>query len=142
MSISSFVHLTSITLGRKEIKGSARTANIDSEPDDLLHDDPIDIMKIPSQIMWFAKRSNQNPTTDSSDLDVLKDYFDTKFNGLVAKTTNNEFKMNLDDELKKITNLSEPLQQKIKKEANASFRNKGNKLQYEFKLEQLEKMEE
>lgn len=49
--------------------------------------------------------------------------------------------MNLDDELKKITNLSEPLQQEIKKEANASFRNKGNKLQYEFKLEQLAKME-
>ena len=142
MSISSFVHLTSITLGRKGIKRSARNANIDSEPDDLLHDDPIDIMRIPNQIMWFVKRSNQNPTTDSSDLDVLKDYFDTKFNGLVAKTTNNEFKMNLDDELKKITNLSEPLQQKIKKEANASFRNKGNKLQYEFKLEQLEKMEE
>ena len=128
-------------LGRKGIKRSARTANIESEPDGLLHDDPIDIMRIPSQIIWFVGRSHQNPTTDSSDLDALKDYFDTKFNGLEAKITNNEFKMNLDDELKKITNLSEPLQQKIKKEANVSFRNKGNKLQYEFKLEQLAKME-
>ena len=142
MSISSFVHLTSVIVGGKRIKRSARTTNIDSEPDDLLHDDRIDIMRIPSQIIWFVGRSHQNPTTDSSDLDALKDYFDTKFNGLEAKITNNEFKMNLDDELKKITNLSEPLQQKIKKEANVSFRNKGNKLQYEFKLEQLAKMEE
>ena len=101
MSISSFVHLTSIMLGRKGVKRSARTANIDSEPDGLLHDDPIDIMRISSQIIWFVERSYQNPTTDSSDLDVLKDYFDAKFNGLEAKITNNEFKINLDDELKK-----------------------------------------
>ena len=38
--------------------------------------------------------------------------------------------------------MSEPLRQKIKTEANVSFQNKGNKLQYEFKLEQLAKMEE
>ena len=33
--------------GRKGVKRSVRTANIDAEPEDLLHDDPIDIVRIP-----------------------------------------------------------------------------------------------
>ena len=35
--------------GRKRVKRSVRTANIDIEPEDLLHDDPVGIVKIPSQ---------------------------------------------------------------------------------------------
>ena len=38
--------------------------------------------------------------------------------------------------------LEQSLKQKLKKEANLSFRNKGNELQYEFILEQLAKLEE
>ena len=37
--------------------------------------------------------------------------------------------------------LEQTLKQKLKKEVNISFRNKGNKLQYEFNLEQLPKLE-
>ena len=75
--------------GRKGVKRSLRTANIDTEPEDLLHDDPIDIVRISSQNMRFVERSNENPTTESSDLVSLKDYFDTKFNMLEARITNN-----------------------------------------------------
>ena len=74
--------------GRKGVKRSVRTANIDIEPEDLLHDDPIDIVRIPSQNIRFVERSNENPTTESSDLVALKDYFDTKFITLEAKITN------------------------------------------------------
>ena len=74
--------------GRKGVKRSVRTANINIEPEDLLHDDPIDIVRIPSQNIRFAERSNENPTTESSDLAALKDYFDTKFIALEAKITN------------------------------------------------------
>ena len=45
--------------GRKGIKRSARTANIESEPDGLLHDDPIDIMRIPSQIIWLSEEATR-----------------------------------------------------------------------------------
>ena len=38
--------------------------------------------------------------------------------------------------------LEQILNQKLKKEVNLSFRNKGNKLQYKFSLEQLSKMEQ
>ena len=75
--------------GRKGVKRSLRTANIDTEPEDLLHDDSIDIVRISSQNMRFVERSNENPTTESSDLVSLKDYFDTKFNMLEARITNN-----------------------------------------------------
>ena len=74
--------------GRKGVKRSVRTANIDIEPEDLLHDDPIDIVRIPSQNIRFVERSNENPTTESSDLVAFKDYFDTKFITLEAKITN------------------------------------------------------
>ena len=37
--------------------------------------------------------------------------------------------------------LEQTLKQKLKKEVNISFRNIGNKLQYEFNLEQLPKLE-
>ena len=74
--------------GRKGVKRSVRTANINIEPEDLLHDDPIDIVRIPSQNIRFVERSNENPTTESSDLAALKDYFDTKFIALEAKITN------------------------------------------------------
>ena len=74
--------------GRKGVKRSVRTANIDIEPEDLLHDDLIDIVKIPSQNLWFVERRNEYSTTESSDLAALKDYFDTKFNALEAKITN------------------------------------------------------
>ena len=71
------------------MKHSARAANIESEPQCQLHDDSIDIVWIPSQNMQFFERSNENPTTESSDLVALKHYFDTKFNALEAKITNN-----------------------------------------------------
>ena len=74
--------------GRKGVKCSVRTANIDIEPEDLLHDDPIDIVKIPSQNIRFAERRNENSTPESSDLVALKDYFDKKLNALEAKITN------------------------------------------------------
>ena len=74
--------------GRKGVKRSLRTANIDTEPEDLSHDDPIDIVRISSQNMRFVERSNENPTTESSDLVALKDYFNTKFNMLEARITN------------------------------------------------------
>ena len=74
--------------GRKGVKRSVKTANIDIEPEDLLDADPIDIVRIPSQNIRFAERSNENPTTESNDLVDLKDYFDTKFNALEAKITN------------------------------------------------------
>ena len=38
--------------------------------------------------------------------------------------------------------LEQTLKQKLKKEVSLSFRNKGNKQQYEFNLEQLAKLEE
>ena len=88
MSISLFEHLTPIMPGRKGVKRSVRTANIDIEPEDLLHDDPIDIVKIPSQNIRFAERRNENSTPESSDLVALKDYFDKKLNALEAKITN------------------------------------------------------
>ena len=74
--------------GRKGVKLSVRTANIDTKPEDLLHDDPIEIVRIPSQNIRFVERSNENPTTESSDLVALKDYFNTKFNMLEARITN------------------------------------------------------
>ena len=74
--------------GRKGVKRSVRAANIDIEPEDLVHDDPIDIVKIPSQNLWFVERRNEYSTTESSDLVALKDYFDAKFNALEAKITN------------------------------------------------------
>ena len=74
--------------GRKGVKRFVRTANIDIAPEDLLHDDQIDILRIRSQNIGFEERSNENPNTESSDLVALKDYFDTKFNALEAKITN------------------------------------------------------
>ena len=71
---------------RKGSQRSARATNIDSKLERLLHDDPIDIVRIPN--IRFVERSNENFTTESGDLVVLKDYFDTKFNTLEAKTTN------------------------------------------------------
>ena len=74
--------------GRKRVKRSVRTANIDIEPEDLLHDDPVGIVKTPSQDIRFVERTNENSTTESGDLVALKDYFVTKFNALEAKITN------------------------------------------------------
>ena len=73
---------------RKGVKRSVRTANIDIEPEDLLDDDPIDIVRIPSQNIRFVDSSKENPTTESNALVALKDYFDTKFNAREAKITN------------------------------------------------------
>ena len=141
---------------RKGVKRSVRTANIDTEPEDLLHDDPIDIVWTSSQNIRFVERSNENPTTESSDLVALKDYFDTKFNALEAKITNDAqaVSTDLDEKFNSYINtmaednelknhkLEQTLKQKLKKEVSLSFRNKGNKQQYEFNLEQLAKLEE
>ena len=142
--------------GRKGVKRSVKTANIDIEPEDLLDDDPIDIVRIPSQNIRFVESSKENPTSESNDLVALKDYFDTKFNALEAKITNDaqavstdlDEKFNSyiktiaeDNELKN-HKLEQTLKQKLKKEVSLSFRNKGNKQQYEFNLEQLAKLEE
>ena len=84
---------------------------------------------------------------------ALKDYFDTKFNALEAKITNHaqavssdlDKKFNSyiktvaeDNELKN-HKLKQTLKQKLTKEVNISFRNKGDKLQDEFNLVQLAK---
>ena len=61
--------------GRKGVRRSVRTANINTEPEDLLHDDPIDIARMPSQHIRLVERSNKNPTIESSDLVVFKDHF-------------------------------------------------------------------
>ena len=105
-------------------------------------------MKIPSQSVWFVERRSKNSTTESSDLVGLKDYFDTKFNALEAKITNDtqavstdlDEKFNSyiktiaeDNELKN-HKLKQASKQKLKKELNRSFWNKENKLQYEFNL--------
>ena len=68
--------------GRKRVNRSARAASIDSEPEGLIHDVPIGIVRMPSQNLRFAERSNENSTTKSSDLVEIKDYFDTKFSAL------------------------------------------------------------
>ena len=142
--------------GRKGVKRSVRTANIDIEPEDLLDDDPIDIVRIPSQNIRFVESSKENPTTESNDLVALKDYFDTKFNALEAKITNDAqaVSTDLDEKFNSYINtmaednelknhkLEQTLKQKLKKEVSLSFRNKGNKQQYEFNLEQLAKLEE
>ena len=89
--------------GRKGVKRSLRTANIDTEPEDLLHDDPIDIVWTSSQNIRFVERSNENPTTESSDLVALKDYFDTKFNMLEARIINDAQAVSTDlDDLVKV----------------------------------------
>ena len=142
--------------GRKGVKRSVKTANIDIEPEDLLDDDPIDIVRIPSQNIRFVESSKENPTTESNDLVALKDYFDTKFNALEAKITNDAqaVSTDLDEKFNSYINtmaednelknhkLEQTLKQKLKKEVSLSFRNKGNKQQYEFNLEQLAKLEE
>ena len=43
----SFVHLTSIMPGIKEVKHSTKTANSDSKLEDLHHDPPIYIVRTP-----------------------------------------------------------------------------------------------
>ena len=142
--------------GRKGVKSSVRTADIDIEPEDLLDDDPIGIVRIPSQNIRFVESSNENPTTESNDLVALKDYFETKFNALEAKITNDAqaVSTDLDEKFNSYINtmvednelknhkLEQTLKQKLKKEVSLSFRNKGNKQQYEFNLEQLAKLEE
>ena len=141
---------------RKKVKRSARTANIGIEPEDLLYDNPIDIVRIPSQNTSFVEKSNRHPTTELSDLVALKYYFDTKFKALEAKIVNDAQLVSTDlgekfnsyiktvaeDSKLKNLKLKQTLKQKLKKEANESFRNKGNKLQYEFNLEQMAKLEE
>ena len=141
---------------RKGVQRSVRTANINTEPEDLLHDDPIDIVRIPSQNVRFVERSNENTTTESSDLVALRYYFDTKFNALEARITNDAQAVSTDldekfnsyiktiaeDKELKNHKLEQTLKQKLKKEVSLSFRNKGNKQQYEFNLEQLAKLEE
>ena len=59
---------------------------------------------------------------------------DEKFNSYIKTVT--------EDNKLKNHKLEQTLKQKLKKEVNASFQNKGNKLQYEFNLEQLAKLEE
>ena len=142
--------------GRKGVKRSVKTANIDIEPEDLVDDDPIDIVRIPSQNIRFVESSKENPTTESNDFVTLKDYFDTKFNALESKITNDAqaVSTDLDEKFNSYINtmaednemknhkLGQTLKQKLKKEVSLSFRNKGNKQQYEFDLEQLAKLEE
>ena len=142
--------------GRKGVKHSVKTANIDIELEDLLDDDPIDVVRIPSQNIRFVESSKENPTTESNDLVALKGYFDTKFNALKAKITNDAqaVSTDLDEKFNSYINtmaednelknhkLEQTLKQKLKKEVSLSFRNKGNKQHYEFNLEQLAKLEE
>ena len=114
------------------------------------------VERISTQNIRFVERSNENPTTESSDLVALKDYFDRKFNAIEARITNvaQTISTDLDEKFnsyiktiaedKELKNhkLEQTLKQKLKKEVSLSFRNKGNKQQYEFNLEQLAKLEE
>ena len=98
----------------------------------------------------LLKKANKNPTIESSDLVAFKDHFQTKFSVLEAKITNDAKLVKIqtksltqyikavakDNELKN-HKLEQTLKQKPKKEGNVSFRNKGNKLQYEFNVEQV-----
>ena len=73
---------------RKRVKRSTRADSIYSEPEGLIHDGPKDIVTIPSQNIWFVEKSNENPTTKSSDSVALRDYFGRKFSAVEAKMTN------------------------------------------------------
>ena len=53
----------------------SQTRSIKALPEDLLHDDPIDIAKMSSQHIRLVERSNKNPTIESSDLVAFKDHF-------------------------------------------------------------------
>ena len=125
--------------GRKGVKRSVRTAKIDIEPEDLLHDNPIDIVRIPSQNIQFFE-SNENPTTESGDLVApRKEIYYTKFNALEAKTINDAqvastdldekfnpyIKTAAEDNELKNHKLEQTLKQKLKKEVNVSFQDKG-----------------
>ena len=66
----------------------SQTRSIKPLPEDLLHDDPIDIARMPSQHIRLVERSNKNPTIESSDLVAFKDHFETNFSVLEAKITN------------------------------------------------------
>ena len=65
---------------------------------------------------------------------VVSTDLDEKFNSYIKTVAE-------DNELKN-HKLKQTLKQKLKKEVNISFRNKRNKLQYEFNLQQLAKLEE
>ena len=65
---------------------------------------------------------------------VVSTDLDEKFNSYIKTVAE-------DNELKN-HKLKQTLKQKLKKEVNISFRNKPNKLQYEFNLQQLAKLEE
>ena len=82
--------------GRKGVKRSVKTANIDIWPEGQLHDEPIDNVKILNQNFRFVERRSENSTTESRNSVALKDYFDTKFNALEAKTTNDTQAVNTD----------------------------------------------
>ena len=58
------VHQSSIMPERKGVKHSARAASVDSELEGLLHDDPLDVLRILSQNIRFVERSHENPTTN------------------------------------------------------------------------------
>ena len=58
------VHQSSIMPERKGVKHSARAASIDSELEGLLHDDPLDVVRILSQNIRFVERSHENPTAN------------------------------------------------------------------------------
>ena len=45
--------------GRKGIKRSVRARNIDIEPEDLLHDDPIDTVRIPAKTYGLLKETTK-----------------------------------------------------------------------------------
>ena len=49
---------------KKGVKRPARTASINNESEGLLHDDPLDVVRIPSQNIQFVERSNENPTAN------------------------------------------------------------------------------
>ena len=51
---------------------AVRAASINRELEGLHHDDPIDIVRIPSQNIRNVERSNEHTTKQSSDLAALK----------------------------------------------------------------------
>ena len=71
--IGSFAHLTSIMVGMKGVKQSAKTARCDNKSEDL-HDNPIYVVRTPKKKrkkIRFMQRTNANSSTKSSNFNYL-----------------------------------------------------------------------
>lgn len=143
-------------MARRGQKRTAADASIDNEQLDI--SDQIQIVRIPEDHdpqMNIVNDGLQQPPL-SEDLKSLKNYFDVKFNALEDKITTetqgvstqlneklNSYTETLADDTEiKNQKLESKLKQKLKKETTITFRYKGNRNQYEFNNDLLEKVEQ